>query len=206
DEARSHLGDYAACLAADLAFHLAVAAATQNPFVTPFVEPIDTVLRDVYQEPSGYLATQESTLREHGPIADAIATRAADAARDAVAAPPHAQRAGWLDALAAALDDHAGELVPLADAESHLGDTRLTGELARTSAQLRLFGDVVREGSFLEAAIDHPDPSATPPIPDLRRMLIPLGPVAVFAASNFPFAFSVLGGDTASALAAGCPV
>jgi NADP-dependent aldehyde dehydrogenase len=135
-----------------------------------------------------------------------VAVGAAAGARAAVAAAPYAERAAWLDALAGALDAHGDELVPLADAESHLGDTRLTGELARTSAQLRLFADVVRDGSFLEAIVDHPDPSATPPIPDLRRMLVPLGPVAVFAASNFPFAFSVLGGDTASALAAGNPV
>jgi NADP-dependent aldehyde dehydrogenase len=83
---------------------------------------------------------------------------------------------------------------------------RLTGEVARTTAQLRLFADAVLEGSYLEATIDHPDPSTIPPRPDLRRMLRPLGPVAVFGASNFPFAFSVAGGDTASALAAGCPV
>lgn len=137
-------------------------------------------------------------------VADAAA--AAASAEEDVAAASYEDRVGWLDALAAALDEHREELVALADAETHLGDTRLTGELARTSAQLRLFGDVVREGSFLEATIDHPDPQATPPIPDLRRMLIPIGPVAVFAASNFPFAFSVLGGDTASALAAGNPV
>jgi DNA-binding FadR family transcriptional regulator len=85
-EARANLGDDAACLAADLAFHLAVAAATQNPFVMTFVEPINTVLRDVYSASIGYLATQENTLREHGAIADAIAARDADAARAAAAA------------------------------------------------------------------------------------------------------------------------
>jgi NADP-dependent aldehyde dehydrogenase len=137
-------------------------------------------------------------------VADAVG--AATAARAAVASAPHEERAAWLDALAAALDASVEELVALADAETHLGDARLTSELARTSGQLRLFAEVVRDGSFLEATIDHPDPSATPPIPDLRRMLVPIGPVAVFAASNFPFAFSVLGGDTASALAAGNPV
>ncbi|CAN5527136.1 aldehyde dehydrogenase (NADP(+)) [soil metagenome] len=134
------------------------------------------------------------------------AVTAAATAQDAVARASYANRATWLEALADTLDTHAEELVPLADTETHLGHTRLTGELARTSAQLRLFASVVREGSFLEATIDHDDPSATPPIPDLRRMLVPLGPVAVFAAVNFPFAFSVLGGDTASALAAGNPV
>lgn len=136
----------------------------------------------------------------------AEAATAAATAQDAVARASYADRATWLEALADTLDTHAEELMPLADAETHLGGTRLTGELARTSAQLRLFASVVREGSFLEATIDHDDPSATPPIPDLRRMLVPIGPVAVFAASNFPFAFSVLGGDTASALAAGNPV
>lgn len=117
-----------------------------------------------------------------------------------------AERASWLRAVADALDAHRDELVPIADEESHLGTARLTGELARTTAQLRLFADAVLEGSYLEATIDHPDPSTTPPRPDLRRMLRPLGPVAVFGASNFPFAFSVAGGDTASALATGCPV
>ena len=76
----------------------------------------------------------------------------------------------------------------------------------RTSTQLRFFADVIEEGSHLEATLDSPDGSLVPPRPDLRRMLRPIGPVAVFAASNFPFAFSVLGNDTASALAAGCPV
>ena len=78
--------------------------------------------------------------------------------------------------------------------------------MTRTANQLRFFAEVVGEGGYLEAAIDHADPSATPPRPDLRRMLRPLGVVAVYTASNFPFAFSVLGNDTASALAAGCPV
>jgi NADP-dependent aldehyde dehydrogenase len=131
------------------------------------------------------------------------AVSAAAAAQARVSGAPYEQRARWLESLADELDANADELVPLADAETHLGTTRLTGELARTSAQLRLFASVVREGSFLEAMVDHRNDDATPPIPDLRRMLIPVGPVAVFAASNFPFAFSVLGGDTASALAAG---
>jgi GntR family transcriptional regulator, transcriptional repressor for pyruvate dehydrogenase complex len=85
EQARERLDDYTACLEADLAFHLAVAHATQNPFVLTFVQPINIVLRDVYREPIGYLATQESTLREHGAIADAIAARDPDAARAAAA-------------------------------------------------------------------------------------------------------------------------
>jgi NADP-dependent aldehyde dehydrogenase len=134
------------------------------------------------------------------------AARAALAAAPAAAAATADQRAVWLETVAAALDGSAAELVALADSETFLGAPRLTGELARTTAQLRLFASVVRDGGYLEATIDHADPSSTPPHGDLRRMLRPLGPVAVFAASNFPFAFSVAGGDTASALAVGCPV
>jgi NADP-dependent aldehyde dehydrogenase len=117
-----------------------------------------------------------------------------------------AERSSWLEVIADALDTHTDELVTIADEETALGRPRLTGEVARTTGQLRMFATVVREGSYLEAVIDHAVPEATPPRPDLRRFLVPLGPVAVFSASNFPFAFSVAGGDTASALAAGCPV
>lgn len=115
-------------------------------------------------------------------------------------------RAGLLRALVDALEERRAEIVEVADAETALGETRLNGELTRTCFQLRLFADVVVEGSFLEATIDHAADTAMGPRPDLRRMLVPLGPVAVFGASNFPLAFSVPGGDTASALAAGCPV
>ena len=132
----------------------------------------------------------------------AAATRAASIA--AVAS--DAERAGWLTAVADALDANVAELVEIADSETRLGKARLTGEVARTSGQLRLFATVITEGSYLEAVIDHADPSAMPPKPDLRRLLKPIGPVAVFSASNFPFAFSVAGGDTASALAVGCSV
>jgi NADP-dependent aldehyde dehydrogenase len=132
----------------------------------------------------------------------------ADARRAAarLAATPEVERASWLEAVADALDAASDELVAIADEETSLGTARLTGEVARTTGQLRLFSRVITDGGYLEATIDHADPDATPPRPDLRRMLVPLGPVAVFAASNFPFAFSVAGGDTASALAAGCPV
>jgi NADP-dependent aldehyde dehydrogenase len=115
-------------------------------------------------------------------------------------------RAALLRALADALDAAADELVLLAVAESGLPEPRLTGEVGRTTGQLRLFADVVTDGGYLEVIIDSADPASAPPRPDLRRWLEPVGPVLVFAASNFPFAFSVLGGDTASALAAGCPV
>jgi NADP-dependent aldehyde dehydrogenase len=116
------------------------------------------------------------------------------------------ERAAWLRAVAAAVDAAAPELISLAEAETGLPQPRLTGEVTRTTNQLELFARVLEEGSFLEATIDHADPAAQPPYPDLRRVLEPLGTVLVFTASNFPFAFSVAGGDTASALAAGCPV
>jgi NADP-dependent aldehyde dehydrogenase len=137
---------------------------------------------------------------------DGAALAAAEAA-PALAALPIAARADLLRAVAAALEAERDALVPLADAESGLGTARLSGELTRTTVQLEMFADVVADGTVLEAIIDPADPRARPaPRPDLRRLLAPIGPVAVFAASNFPFAFSVAGGDTASALAAGCPV
>ncbi|NIU58021.1 MAG: aldehyde dehydrogenase (NADP(+)), partial [Phycisphaerae bacterium] len=83
---------------------------------------------------------------------------------------------------------------------------RLRGERARTTGQLNLFADMLMEGSWVEAVIDTALPNRTPPKPDLRRMLFSIGPIVVFGASNFPFAYSTAGGDTASALAAGCPV
>jgi NADP-dependent aldehyde dehydrogenase len=116
------------------------------------------------------------------------------------------ERAAWLRAAADALDAHADELVAIAEDETRLGETRLRGEVGRTTGQLRLFAAVVEEGSYLELTVDDADPTATPPRPALRRTLTGVGPVAVFSASNFPFAFSVAGGDTASALAAGNPV
>ena len=116
-------------------------------------------------------------------------------------------RAGMLRAVADRLDIAGDELVPLAIAESHLTETRLRGELFRTTFQLRFLAGVIEEGDYLQAYIDTSDDLWPPgPRPDLRRSLRPLGPVAVFAAGNFPFAFSVAGGDSASALAAGCPV
>ncbi|MFF7354556.1 MULTISPECIES: aldehyde dehydrogenase (NADP(+)) [Streptomyces] len=132
------------------------------------------------------------------------AVRAAHAARGALA--DRTVRAAFLRSAAAGLDAAGEGLIATADAETALGPVRLTGELARTSYQLRAFADIVDEGAFLDVVINHPDDTATPPIPDLRRYKVPLGVVAVYSASNFPFAFSVAGGDTASALAAGCPV
>ncbi|KAB1987311.1 aldehyde dehydrogenase (NADP(+)) [Streptomyces triticiradicis] len=132
------------------------------------------------------------------------AVRAAHAARPALA--DRTVRAAFLRTAADLLEGAEDLLVEAADAETALGPVRLTGELARTCYQLRAFAGIVDEGAFLDVVINHPDATATPPIPDLRRYKVPLGVVAVYSASNFPFAFSVAGGDTASALAAGCPV
>ncbi len=120
---------------------------------------------------------------------------------------PGARRAEFLRAVAGRLDAAADELVPRAMAETALPEPRLRGEVGRTTGQLRMFADLVADDAWLGARIDPGDPDRTPqPKPDVRALRRPLGPVAVFGASNFPFAFSVAGGDTAAALAAGCPV
>ncbi|SDD37617.1 aldehyde dehydrogenase family protein [Glycomyces harbinensis] len=137
---------------------------------------------------------------------DAIA-RTADDAAHALALSAPAARAAALNAAADALTANADELVALAMDETGLAEARLRGELKRTAVQLRLFADTVVDGTYLDARIDRPDPEfALGPRPDLRRVNEPVGPVLNFAASNFPFAFSVAGGDTAAALAAGNPV
>ena len=120
---------------------------------------------------------------------------------------PGAKRARLLRTIATGLEGVAEELIERAHQESGLPVKRLQGELARTANQLRLFAHVVEEGSWVQARVDPALPNRTPlPRPDVRSMLRPLGPVVVFGASNFPLAFSVAGGDTASALAAGNPV
>ncbi|MFD3453533.1 aldehyde dehydrogenase (NADP(+)) [Streptomyces sp. NPDC058691] len=134
---------------------------------------------------------------------DAV-VRAAAAALPALA--DREVRARLLRTAADFLEEAGPRILEAADAETALGPVRLTGELGRTAYQLRAFADIVDEGAFLDVIIDHADPSLAPPRPDLRRWKIPLGVVAVYAASNFPLAFSVPGGDTASALAAGCSV
>ncbi|MFN0119476.1 MAG: aldehyde dehydrogenase (NADP(+)) [Blastocatellia bacterium] len=117
------------------------------------------------------------------------------------------QRAAFLDRIADEFLALGDELIQRANAETGLPIDRLTGERGRTMNQLRAFAALIREGSWVEATIDRAIPDRQPlPKVDLRRMLIAMGPVAVFGASNFPFAFSTAGGDTASALAAGCPV
>ncbi|NAZ75990.1 aldehyde dehydrogenase family protein [Kineococcus sp. T13] len=120
---------------------------------------------------------------------------------------PAARRAAFLEGAAQRVSDVADELVARVVAETGIPQARVRGELARTVNQLRLFAAVVREGSAAGVRIEHALPEREPlPRPDLRQRRVPVGPVAVFGASNFPLAFSVAGGDTASALAAGCPV
>jgi 2,5-dioxopentanoate dehydrogenase len=142
--------------------------------------------------------------------APAEADRALELARAAQA--PFAETAGetratLLEAIAAGIEELGDALIARAAAETGLPAARLTGERARTCGQLRLFAQVVREGSWVDARLDPALPERRPlPRPDVRRLLRPVGPVVVFGSSNFPLAFSTAGGDTASALAAGCPV
>jgi NADP-dependent aldehyde dehydrogenase len=136
---------------------------------------------------------------------DAACTLAA-AAFDAYRAINLEQRALFLEAIADGIVALGDTLIDRVMAESGLSRPRVEGERGRTAGQLRLFATVVRSGRFLSATFDTALPNRTPPRPDLRSQMLPLGPVAVFGASNFPLAFSVAGGDTAAALAAGCPV
>lgn len=120
---------------------------------------------------------------------------------------PATKIADFLDECAAQIEALGDDLLNTADMETGLGLPRLTGERGRTTGQLRAFANLLREGSYVHAIIDSALPDRQPaPRPSIRRMLFPIGPVAVFSASNFPFAFAVAGGDTASAFAAGCPV
>ncbi len=117
------------------------------------------------------------------------------------------QRAAFLDSIAANIETLGSTLTDRVMAESGLPAARVAGETARTVGQLRLFAALVRDGLWRRVRIEEPLPDRKPvPRPDLRQRSVPLGPVAVFGASNFPLAFSVAGGDTASAFAAGCPV
>jgi NADP-dependent aldehyde dehydrogenase len=135
------------------------------------------------------------------------AVRAAHQAFDTWGCSGGEERATLLRALAAGLEADRDKLVAWADLETALGKVRLSGELDRTAFQLRRFADLAERGVPFER-LDDPAVAGAPPVghPAMQRQRVPLGPVAMFAASNFPFAFSVLGGDTASALAAGCPV
>ena len=123
-----------------------------------------------------------------------------------IATRPLAWRASMLRAMADALEESGESIVAAADFETALGRARLEGELRRTAFQLRFFAGVVEDTMFLAASIDHATDSPMGPLADMRRLRVPLGAVAVFGSSNFPLAFSVPGGDTASALAAGCGV
>lgn len=141
----------------------------------------------------------ETDLREVDRLLEAAAE-----AQDGWASIPGRERAALLRRVADGLEHDAERIVATADAETALGVPRLRGEVRRTTDQLRMFADEIEAGHHLQVLVTPADPNAG--VPDLRRMRVPRGPVVVFAASNFPLAFSVAGGDTASALAAGCPV
>lgn len=155
-------------------------------------------------------ATGQTLTPDHGLVSAAQAEAAARAAAEAFGvyrATSPQQRDDLLEAIAAAIEADGEAIIAAAVAESGLPQARITGELGRTTGQLRLFARVARQGDHRGVRLDPALPDRTPlPRPDLRVQMVPLGPVAVFGASNFPLAFSVAGGDTASALAAGCPV
>lgn len=147
-----------------------------------------------------------------GSFSEAGAAHVEEAAALAAAAAPSfaatspEERARFLELIADALITIGDTLITTAMGETGLPRARLEGERGRTAGQLRLFAAEIRRGVWLDATIDRALPERAPPRPDLRRAHQAIGPVAVFGASNFPLAFSVAGGDTASALAAGCPV
>ena len=129
------------------------------------------------------------------------------ATKEAFAALSLAARAKFLDAIGAELESSRAGLVEIAHLETGLPEARINGEISRTIIQLQLFAAMVRTGTHLGATIDLADPDYKPVArPDMRKVNLPIGVVAVFGASNFPFAYSVIGGDSAAALAAGCPV
>ncbi len=137
----------------------------------------------------------------------ALAFQEAEAAFDGYRKISSDKRAAFLDAIADEILAIGDDLIKRAVSETGLPEARITGERGRTMNQLKMFAQVVRDGDFLDISIDTAQPDRSPiPKPDIRMMNIPIGPVAIFGASNFPLAFSVAGGDTASALAAGCPV
>ncbi len=132
--------------------------------------------------------------------------KAKDAA-PVLAALGHKPKSDFLQLIAKGIEDNSARIIELATRETALPAGRIQGEIGRTTGQLRLFAKLVEEGWWRDVRVDHADPTRKPvPKPDVRSMLVPLGPVAVFSSSNFPLAFSVAGGDTASAFAAGCPV
>ncbi len=169
---------------------------------------------DARQAPTRFTAIEPATGNSLTPdfsSADAAAVdeacALAEAAFPTYAATDPESRAAFLEAIAANIIAIGDDLIVRAMAESGLPRARLEGERGRTVGQLKMFAQVVRQGDWLDATIDPALPDRAPlPRPDLRRVNLAIGPVAVFGASNFPLAFSVAGGDTASALAAGCPV
>jgi NADP-dependent aldehyde dehydrogenase len=151
--------------------------------------------------------TLSPVFHEAGSAEVDAAVAAAVAAYRATRELPATRWAELLESVADSIASRETALIARANAETGLPEARLKGEIGRTTGQLRLFGKLVREGSWVDAVIDTADPDRKPlPKPDIRRMLRSLGPVVVFDASNFPFAFGPCGGDTASALAAGNPV
>ncbi|MGV8951345.1 MAG: aldehyde dehydrogenase (NADP(+)) [Cypionkella sp.] len=152
--------------------------------------------------------TGEAGSYANGTAADIdAAVRAAEADFPAYAALPRAARADFLDRIATEIEARGPEITAIGTAESGLPAARLEGERGRTTGQLRLFASHIRAGDFLDRRVDAAQPDRQPaPRPEIRMIQRPLGPVAVFGASNFPLAFSTAGGDTASALAAGCTV
>jgi NADP-dependent aldehyde dehydrogenase len=163
----------------------------------------DTVFHAV-EAPSGAELPQPFAEATADDVSDACAL--AEAASDDFGALEPARRSAFLEAVATQIEAIGDILIETAMAETGLPRARLEGERGRTTSQLRMFAAEVREGGWLDAVIDPALPDRTPPRADLRRMNVALGPVAVFGASNFPLAFSVAGGDTAAAFAAGCPV
>ncbi|WP_286272838.1 aldehyde dehydrogenase (NADP(+)) [Thalassotalea hakodatensis] len=165
-------------------------------------------------------ATTGETFSNHNPVTNESITQYASATKtDAANAVIGArasfsafkklsgqERAAFLEQIAIEIEALGDDLLNTANDETGLGLVRLTGERGRTCNQIRAFANMLKDGSWVRATIDTADANRTPPKPDLRRMLRPIGPVLVFPASNFPLAFGVLGGDTASALAAGNPV
>ena len=137
-------------------------------------------------------------------VSDACAL--AEAAFPVFSTMPLLERAAFLDAIADEIEAIGDPLVERACRETGLSEARIESERARTVLQLRFYAEEVRDGSWQRVRIEHGDSDRTPPRPDLRLRMVPIGPIAIFGASNFPLAFSAAGGDTAAALAAGCPV
>lgn len=155
---------------------------------------------DPVQGPAGHFASGTAQTVDR-------ACEAAEEAFPAFSATSRADRAAFLEAIAEEIEARGPQITRIGTAETGLPDARLEGERGRTAGQLRMFADHIRKGDYLDRRHDAALPDRQPlPRPDLRMIQRPIGPVAVFGASNFPLAFSTAGGDTASALAAGCTV